>query len=476
MRRLSSVLQLGQPAESDALIAGPTRLTYGDVRDAVSHFATRLRQEGVRGGDKVVLTLPNAVTLPLAMMAVSELDAVAIPLNASMPQIERTRILAVAEPHFEVSGAGDAMDALVINAHGTARIEDAELNDVSLIIFTSGTTGAPKGVLLTGEALLLNAESVVDYLRLTPRDRTLIFLPLYYSYPLSQLLTTWMTGGVVVLMKNLMFPAEALQAMEDHAITGFGGVPTSLNILSSHAAPSPRSLRYVMSAGGPLPSVLIDKVAAAFPGAALFNNYGCTEIAPRATAVNYAEHPERVGSIGCAISVVDVRLIRADLSEADAGETAEIVLNGPTLMRGYYRDPQTTARRMTRWGFHTGDYAHRDADGYLYFDGRADDVFKVNGEKVSAREIEDVLLQHPDVSEVAVVAEADQLRGQVPVAYVVQAVNADATPRALQMFCRSRLSAHKVPQAVHFVPHLDRTANGKIQKFRLKSAVQGASL
>jgi acyl-CoA synthetase (AMP-forming)/AMP-acid ligase II len=428
----------------------------------------------------VAVSFSNSPALPIALMAVNALGAIAIPLDPALTAEEDARVREFSEPQFLLSREGPVAIASGISLTPVSAAHDAdeaELEGVSTILFTSGTTGVPKGVLLTDDGLLTNARSVVDYLQLRPEDRTLIFLPLHYSYPLSQLLTTWLAGGTVVLMKNLRFPRTVMKTIDEQGITGIAGVPASLGLLLDHAASSPRTPRYIMNAGGPLSDDLARRIQATFPDAELFNNYGCTEVGPRATSISYAEHPDRIGSIGRAISRVGVRLIRPDLTEAEPMETAEIVLSGPTLMKGYYRDPETTARRTSRWGFHTGDFAYADRDGFLYFQGRNDDIFKSGGEKVSAREIEEVMLQYQGVREVAVVPETDPLLGTVPIAYVVASDTSPPASQDLQVFCRSRLSMHKVPRRILFLPRLERTATGKLQKFRLTdgSGRDGAS-
>jgi acyl-CoA synthetase (AMP-forming)/AMP-acid ligase II len=165
---------------------------------------------------------------------------------------------------------------------------------------------------------------------------------------------------------------------------------------------------------------------------------------------------------------VELHLVRGDLSLAEVGETGEIVLAGPTLMRGYYRDPDATAHKTSKWGFHTGDFAYADADGFLFYEGRSDDVFKCAGEKVSAKEVEDAVLEHPGILEAAVTAHEDPLLGQVPVVHVVVRAEGAPTEEDLRAFCGRRLSRHKVPRRVFFVSALDKTPTGKIQKFRLR--------
>lgn len=478
MQQLASILRARSADDRSALVFESERLSFRELWLAVEAMGGQLRAHHVRAGSKVMVALSNSPSLPISMMALSAIDAVCIAVDPFLSEHERDRILGIAQPDYILGARGEHS---IRPAVWLSRLErsdepvDAQLDGVSTIIFTSGTTGQPKGVMLSAAALLVNARSVADYLRLGPDDRTLVFLPLFYSYPLSQLLSTWLVGGAVVLMKNLRFPRVAVSLISEHGVTGIAGVPASLGLIAEHVtAPTP-SLRYVMNAGGPLSLALAQHLRAVFPSASLFNNYGCTEIGPRATAIDYTQHPEHLGSIGKAISQVNVRLIRPDLVEAMPGEIAEIVLSGPTLMKGYYRDAETTASRMSRWGFHTGDYASAGEDGFLYFQGRQDDVFKSGGEKVSAREIEEVLLEHRAVREAAVVAESDPLMGSVPVAYVVSSDEGHPSSEELQVFCRHKLSQHKTPRRIHFVPRLERTASGKVQKFRLKDSLTSPS-
>jgi acyl-CoA synthetase (AMP-forming)/AMP-acid ligase II len=467
---------LQQPglASAPALVYEGSTLSRAELANRVLELADRLAHAGVGPRSKVLVALPNSPAFLQSLLAVNQRGAVFMPLNPGLSPDERRRIDEIARPDFVISeqGAQELLPgACLTPVAGPRWEEDAELNEVTAIIFTSGTTGTPKGVMMTEAAVLANARSVAGYLDLSDTDRTLTFLPLYYTYTLSQVLSTWLSGGSIVLMRNLFYPRLAFETIAEHGVTGFGGVPASLNILAAQAAGAGfelGSLRYVLSAGGPLRRPLAESVQQAFPSAALFNNYGCTEIGPRATAVDYRANPDRIGSIGRAIAGVDVSIVRADLSIAGTEETGEIVLRGPSLMKGYYRAPDATAARMSPHGFHTGDYAYADRDGFLYYQGRRDDIFKSAGEKISAQEIEEVVLQHEAVSEAAVVSLADPRVEAVPVAYIVLRPGASCTERELQTFCGGRLSRRKVPRAVHFVEALSKTASGKVQKYRLR--------
>jgi acyl-CoA synthetase (AMP-forming)/AMP-acid ligase II len=475
------LLQQPRLGGAAALACEGAILTRGELVDRATTMADRLVHAGVGPGSKVLVSLPNSPAFLLSMLAVNQCGAVFMPVNPALSPDERRRIEEIARPDAIIAEEGSIellSGACLSHAAGPNGAgepwDDEDLSDVAAIIFTSGTTGTPKGVMMAESALLTNARAVARYLALSEGDRTLVFLPLSYTYSLSQVLSTWVAGAGVVLLRNLFYPRLFFEAIARHRVTGFGGVPASLNILASQAAGLGRemgSLRYILSAGGPLRPQLAQAVLRAFPGAALFNNYGCTEIGPRATTVDYTASPDRIGSIGRAIAGVDLTIVGADLTVASVGETGEIVLRGPSLMKGYYRAPEATAARMSRHGFHTGDYAWADSDGFLYYEGRRDDMFKSAGEKISAREIEDVVLQHEAVSEAAVVSLADPSVEAVPVAYIVLRPGASCTERDLQTFCGRRLSRLKVPRAVHFVEALCRTPSGKVQKFRLKDMV-----
>jgi long-chain acyl-CoA synthetase len=468
---LTDLLTRQGAIEAPALIFQGVPFSRREIRDAVKDLAGRLKQAGVSRGSKVVLSLPNDPAWLWSFLAVNECRAVVLPIHPALAREERARIDEIAAPDFVIAHDGDVeiLPGVCLSRHRLAHRDDA-VTDLAAIVFTSGTTGAPKGVMLTEAALMANAGSVARYLELSHRDRMLVFLPLCYAYALSQVLSTLSAGGCVVLLADLRFPKQVFDAIGEHRVTGFGGVPTSFMILTRYphdASAAQDSLRCVLSAGGPLAPSLVERIRHAFPNAAIFNNYGCTEIGPRATTVNYKAHPDRIGSIGRAIDGVSLTLVGSDRSPAGVGETGEIVLSGPSLMKGYYRDPQTTAARMSSLGFHTGDYAYADADGFLYYQGRKDDVFKSAGEKISAREVEDVVLEHEDVVEAAVISSPDAVFGAVPVVYAVLREGTSCTDRELQAFCARRLSRHKVPRAVHFVEELRKTATGKIQKHLL---------
>ena len=472
---LIDLLRLPGDSRSPALVFEDSTLSRSALEHQVTDLSGRLKDAGVEPGSKVLVALPNSPAFLVSLLAVNHCEAVFVPVNPGLAHEERSRLDEIARPDVVIAekGSVELLPGTYLSQTRCVPYNDDDVSDVSAIIFTSGTTGTPKGVMMTEAALLTNARAVASYLGLSESDRTLVFLPLYYTYTLSQVLSTLVAGGCIVLLRNLLYPVLAFTAIAKHRVTGFGGVPTSLNILANQAAASSsgqESLRYILSAGGPLAPTVAERIQRAFQRVALFNNYGCTEIGPRATAIDYTAYPDKIGSIGRSIPGVNVTVVRPDLSMAGAEETGEIVLSGPSLMKGYYRDSQATASRMSRHGFHTGDYAYVDLDGFLYYQGRRDDIFKSAGEKISAKEIEDVVMEHEAVVEAAVIPLPDPVLGAVPVVYIVLRPGTSCTARELQAFCARHLSKHKVPRAVHFVDELDKTATGKLRKYRLGAA------
>jgi len=464
--------------DRNALACNNQLYSYDTLIRKIINTADVLQDLGVSTRSKVVLSLRNSPAFIISLFAVNKAEAIFIPLDPYLQDSEKERLTNIARPDFMISEEGEHEIFPGIHlskCNGPTYKDNSDLEDLCAVLFTSGSRGLPKGAMLTDENLLSNARAVIRYLNLNSEDRSLVFLPLHYSYSLSQCLTTLLAGGMVVLMENLLYPGMAFALMDEYSVTGFGGVPTSLKALAHHSSLEKYefdSLRFVLNAGAPISPSLIKQLAKAFPKAHIINNYGCTEIGPRATYVDYTEFPEKIGSIGKPVPGVEVTLVKDHQTVASPMEMGEIALKGPSLMKGYYRNPQCTRESMSNWGFHTGDYAYTDKSGFLYIQGRQDDIFKCGGEKVSAQEIEDVLLEHPDVFEAVVVSKRDPAMGAAPIAYIV-VKNSAAVPseRALQAFCSQRLSGYKLPRQIHFVESLEKSSTGKIQKYRLKEAV-----
>ncbi len=483
------------------LVVDPTgRYTYGAVEAEANRIAHVLAAAGVRAGDRVALLAHNSHLYVESYYGILKAGGVAVPLNtASDPAMlehflvdSGARVL-VAGPRMErlvhkaaarlgpvevvVSPNPDKLRAVACDrvAYDTPASTDRPAlaltgDDVASIIYTSGSTGRPRGATLTHAAIVANVEDIVAYLELSPDDRALQVLPLYYVYGKSVLNTHVCVGASIVIENRFQYPNVALDTLEAEACTGLSGVPSTFAILlnrSNFAARSFPHLRYVTQAGGGMSPALIERLMAAVD-ARVFIMYGATEASARLAYLPPDELPDAIGSVGYPIARVTLRVLRADGSECDVDEVGELVAAGPNIMRGYWNDPNETARVLDADGrYRTGDLARRDERGRLWIVGRIKDMLKAGGHRIAAREIEDVLVEHPAVHEAAVIGVSDETLGEQIKAFVV--VDGDVDGQALAVFLSTRVPAYKIPKLWELVPDLPKNESGKVMKEVLRA-------
>jgi len=481
----------GRSQSGTAFRRGDDTLSYDQLEAASRALAHGLLALGLDTGDKVALSLENDFLYPVAFFGIQRAGGVVVPLNPGLTARERSYILGHSDARWMICAGGKAPEAdseacpafegaLRVDVDGSiegrarstgeeGRLPVADPDREGILIYTSGTTGVPKGVLLTQANIVSNARSVVTYLDLGPEDRHAVFLPLFYSYAMSQMLSTLLAGGEVVLFDDLLYPALVLREMAAREVTVVAGVPTTYNLfvrLTGFRAERFPSLRICLNAGGPIHPDRLEQLRERFPGAKIINNYGCTEAGPRVTFLPHDEVHRR-GSIGRAIPGLQVMLRDEAGRIVGPGELGELTVTGPSVMKRYYKNELETRRVLTPQGLRTGDWATVDSDGYFYFKGRKVDIINTGGEKVSAREVEEVLAEHPGVHEVAVVGAADPILGEVVRAFVVPEVGAAVSEDDLIRFARVGLAHHKVPRQIVFTNRLARTPSGKIRKVDL---------
>lgn len=474
-----------------AIQANGRSVTYAQFWDEARAFAAALRARGIAPGDRVAILLPNGVESASAVYGAWLAGAIAVPLNVQAKSREFIAWLRHCEARHVVheashADAREALDALgdgvtawsigpglpLVAADGPREVvaHAVEPGATAIILYTSGTTGAPKGVELTHANLFANAEAVLAYLQLGPQDSVLSVLAFYYAYGASVLHTHLMAGARLVLAQNLLFPHLLMETVAHERITGFSGVPSTFALLLERVRLQDHdlsSLRYLTQAGGAMAPVLTERLRAAIPHARLFVMYGQTEATSRLTWLPPERLDEKLGSVGIPVQGVELRVLREDGSEAAAGETGDVHVRGANVMRGYWRDPAATAQVLQDGWLRTGDMGHQDADGFLWLAGRRSDMIKTGAHRVHPLDVEEALLEMPGILEAAVVGIDDDVLGQVIRAYVVAPALPPDGAQRVKAHCRDRLAVYKIPRDIVFVPALPRTASGKVRRAAL---------
>jgi len=347
--------------------------------------------------------------------------------------------------------------------------------DLASLIYTSGSTGEPKGVMLSHLNLTSNTQSIVEYLELRESDRMMVVLPFYYVYGRSLLYSHFLSGGSLVIDNRFAFPVTVLNNMRDLAVTGFAGVPSTFSILLKKTDLKTREfphLRFVTQAGGGMAPALQKEVVGVFSPARVFIMYGSTEASPRLTYVHPEMLPRKWGSIGRAIPNVEVVVVDERGNRLPSGAQGEIAARGANIMMGYWKSSAATAEVLKHGYYYTGDLGYEDADGYIFLTGRARDIIKAGGNRVSAKEIEDAVLEIPGVLETAVIGVTDEVLGEAIKAFVVRC-HSTLTEEDVKGHLQRRLPAFKHPKWVEFREELPKNQSGKILKAALREAEAG---
>lgn len=434
----------------------------------------QLAEAGIAPGMPVLLEMEDYAPFFIAMFALWMAGAAAVPLNASLPEGGRQKIRDKIRAPFRIrcSTAPDA-GRLAFGIERVNPVSDspALADDICMVLFTSGSTGIPKGVLCSVDMLFGNARAMADMVGITPADKLFINTPAYYTSAICHLLTALAGGGALAAMKGFFFGEDLLDQMARRGCTGFGGAPTHIGRIVDaldDAAPRP-ALRFLVSSGDHLPVATIEKVRALCPGAALFTVYGLTEVGGRLCVLDPALLPGKAGSAGKPIGGMAVRILRDDLAPAGPMESGEISVSGPMLMPGYFEAPELNARLMGEHGFRTGDYGHFDAEGFLYVEGRADDIFKSGGEKVSTILIERALLAVEAIADAAAIAVDDPFMGKAPVAFVVPHDPVAFDRLKLLEGLKGALPANHIPKKITVLERIPRTGSGKVVRNELRT-------
>jgi long-chain acyl-CoA synthetase len=476
--------------ERPAVLFGDRVLTHGELDHQSGRVAAGLARAGLRPGERVCLHLANRPEFALAYYGCLKLGATPVALNVTYARDELRYIVRDSEaaailsaPPFAAqlppaadtpairlrAGTGEP-GAPTLEALGDGppmRAVDGDRDDLAAILYTSATTGRPKGVMLTHANVVSNVHATVHHLRMTPDDTGLCALPLFHCFGQNFIMNALVAAGGTMILQERFVPAEFLAAIARHRVTILYAVPTMyiLVLAGDMAAHDLTTLRLAFSAAAMLPADVEARWTAA-TGLPVSQGYGLTESSPFAT-YNH-EHSHRPGSVGTPIENVELRIVDEQDNAVPDGTLGEIVIRGPNVMRGYLGKPEETAWTLRGGWLHSGDIGRRDEDGYFYVVDRVKDMVNVAGFKVFPREVEEVLFEDPAVAEAAVLGRPDPIKGEVVRACVVLRPGHSATAEDLIERCRGRLASYKVPVVVDFLSALPKSPTGKVLKKSLR--------
>ncbi|NUP34054.1 MAG: long-chain fatty acid--CoA ligase [Streptomycetaceae bacterium] len=485
MANLASILLDTAAAHRDrtALRHAGTAVTYGGLDDASARVAGLLRGHGLVPGDRVALAMPNIPLFPAAYYGILRAGGVVVPVNPLCKAREIAYTLRDSGARLAVTAALCAEPVAEAAAElgttclvaDTAAWPDAEAwpdcvdrtpDDTAVILYTSGTTGTPKGAELTHRNLLSNAATTVDTLiRIGPGDVVFGGLPLFHAFGQTCALNTVVAAGATLALLPRFDPRQALEILYRDRVTAFLGVPTMYAALLNTPWPDgydAAPLRLAVSGGAALPVEVLRAFEERF-GVPVLEGYGLSETAPVA-AFNPPDRPRKAGSIGLPVRGVDLKLVADDGGPVPPGGVGEIAIRGENVMKGYWNRPDATADALRDGWFHSGDLARVDEDGYYFVVDRKKDMIIRGGYNVYPREIEEVLYEHPAVAEAAVVGVPHPVHGEEVAAVVVLRDGAEVSADTLREFTKDRLAAYKYPRIVTVATALPKGATGKILK------------
>ena len=464
--------------------------TYSQVYALALGIAGHIAACGVQKGDRVCIFCENSLQYIIALFGIMRINAVAVPVNPAriaenilyITEMCRPRLIITCSANADkLSKVSDKLKTEIVNideislAGGYENMigQDNEINadDLAMLLFTSGTTAYPKGVMLTHGNLLANTESIIEYLELNCDDSILMTLPFTYSYGNSILLTHAGTGASIIIENSTAYPYIVLELLKKLKVTGFSTVGSYINLMLKYIRNSTENanyfetLRYITFAGESTNNDDILYIKKNYPDIRIFVMYGQTEAGARLSYLNPARLRDKLGSIGKGLGNVILKVVNESGCLVKPGETGEVTAFGPNIMKGYWDDPQATAEVLKDGWLYTGDYATVDEDGFIYIRGRKTDMIKHMGHRISPVEIENVINGFENVKESAVVE--DTVDG-VPVIKAYFVNEKECTLEEIKRYVCSRLPAYMRPHVFEAIGQLPRTESGKLKRSDLR--------
>jgi len=483
-----------------AMVFEGEKIDYALLEARTNRVANALEGLGVRRGDRIALFLPNIPAFAYVYLGALKLGAIAVSINASLKPKEVDHILtdsgakvlatvaalrenvpadrpAALESVLIAEGEAEtgerSLQALMDEAAATPRLADMGRDEPAAILYTSGTTGFPKGATLSHGNVISNVHSFNYNCRMRPDDRMMLYLPLFHCFGQNAIMNSAFNMAATLILQRGFKPDDARRAIVEEGATVFFGVPTTFMPVYERVSPEEMAnVRYFFSAAAILPLEIAEKWRKKY-GREVNEGYGLTETSPFASYNHILRF--KPGSIGAPIENVAMKVVDEQGGEVAPGELGEIVISGPNVMLGYWNRPDDTAKAIRDGWFHSGDIGRMDEDGYFFIVDRVKDMINVGGLKVYPAEVEAILYQHPDVVEAAVYGGPDPVMGERVMAAVALRPDADATPEALMAFCRERIAAFKVPKDISLVDKLPKNPVGKLLKRVLRDEAATAA-
>ncbi|MEQ8156901.1 MAG: AMP-binding protein [Clostridiaceae bacterium] len=481
------IFEFSSRLEKTAVI-DKTNVGYKELYSRIEMISQEITAGGFNKKDKILLISENSLFFIESYFAIIKSGCVCVPINPtlSVSDIEyiakscESRLVFIQKKFLKklsdvLSKSIEIYTEETVESLSKAPnyIKQKEIpeevdfkEEVAVILFTSGSTARPKGVMLTHYNLFYNTNSIIQYMKIDSKDRIEVVLPFYYCFGTSILHTHLRAGGSLVINNKFMFPDSVLEDINKYQCTGFAGVPSNYQILlrkSNMRNMEFPSLRYVAQAGGKLPDVFIEELKQLLKGVEIFIMYGQTEATARLSYLPPDKLEEKLGSIGKGIPGTELKIFDEEGNEAKTGEIGELAAVGGNIMKGYFNDEEETCKVIRNGYLYTGDLALRDSEGFIYITARKKHIIKSGGNRISPKEIEDVIVQIPEVVETAVIPVSDDILGEGIKAFVVmnQRVQ-ELDEKYIVQYCKDRLPSYKVPKYVVFSEELPKNSSGKV--------------